>query len=46
VKYEGSNLNAMTTTLKSFVKCEVLGLDEIFWALVLAMPFLKHVNML
>jgi hypothetical protein len=30
VKYEGSNLNAMTTTLKSFVKCEILGLDESF----------------
>jgi len=30
VKDEGSNLNTMTITLKSIVKCEVLGIDEIF----------------
>ncbi len=30
VKDEGSNLNTMTITLKSIVKCEVLGLDENF----------------
>jgi hypothetical protein len=29
VKNEGSNLNAMTIVLKSVVKCEILGLDEI-----------------
>jgi hypothetical protein len=41
VKDEGSNLIIMTTTLKSIVKCEVLGN-----ALVLAMFFLRCVNML
>ncbi len=30
VKDERSNLNVMTTTLKSIVKCEILGLDESF----------------
>jgi hypothetical protein len=30
VKDEGSNLNIMTTTLKSIVRCESLGLDENF----------------
>ncbi len=30
VKDEGSNLIVMTTTLKSIVKCEVLGVYESF----------------
>jgi hypothetical protein len=30
VKDEGSNLNTLTTTLKSVVKCETLGLEESF----------------
>ncbi len=30
VNDEGSNLNIMTNTLKSIVKCEVFGLDESF----------------
>jgi hypothetical protein len=30
VKDEGSNLNTVTITLKSIVKCEVVGIDEIF----------------
>jgi len=30
VKVEGSNLNAITITLKSIVNCDVLGLEEIF----------------
>ncbi len=30
VKDEGSSWNTMIITLKSVVKCEVLGLDEIF----------------
>jgi hypothetical protein len=30
VKGEGSNLNNMMIALKSFVKCEVLNLDESF----------------
>ncbi len=27
---EGSNLNTLTNALKSFVKCEILGLEESF----------------
>jgi hypothetical protein len=30
VKDEGSNLNTMPITLKSIVKCEVVGIDESF----------------
>ncbi len=30
VKDEGSNLNTMTTTLKSIVSCDMLGLEESF----------------
>jgi hypothetical protein len=30
VKDEGSNLNIMTTTLKSIVSCDMLGLEENF----------------
>jgi hypothetical protein len=30
VKDKGSNLNTMTITLKSIVKCEVVGIDESF----------------
>jgi hypothetical protein len=30
VKDKGSNLNTMTTALKSIVKCEALGLNENF----------------
>jgi hypothetical protein len=30
VKNEGSNLIAIATTLKSIIKCKVLGLDESF----------------
>jgi hypothetical protein len=30
VKDEGSNVNAMTTTLKVVIKCEFLGLEESF----------------
>ncbi len=30
MKDEGSNLIVMTITLKSIIKCEVLGLDESF----------------
>jgi hypothetical protein len=39
VKDEGSNLTTMPTTLKSIVTCEILGLDESFKTLVLAMIF-------
>jgi len=28
VKDEGSNMNTMTTTLKSIVSCDMLGLEE------------------
>ncbi len=30
VKDEGSNVNIMTTTLKSIVSCDMLGLEESF----------------
>ncbi len=30
VKDEGLNLNTMTTTLKSIVNCDMLGLEESF----------------
>jgi hypothetical protein len=30
VKDEGSNLNSMTTTLKSIISCDMLGLEESF----------------
>ncbi len=30
VKDEGSNLNILSTTLKSIVSCDILGLDESF----------------
>jgi len=46
VKDEGYNLNTMTTTLKSIVSCDVLGLECFFRALVLVMHFRKLVNML
>jgi len=44
VKNEGSNLNAMTITLKAIVNCESLGLEENFQG-TLGMFFQKHVNM-
>jgi hypothetical protein len=45
VKYEGANLNAMTTIKKIVVNCELLGMEETFQGLVLAMHFPKHYNM-
>ncbi len=30
IKDEGSNMNIMTTTLKSIVSCDMLDLEEIF----------------
>jgi hypothetical protein len=44
VKNEGSNLNAMTITLKAIVNCESFGLGENFQS-TLGMFFQKHVNM-
>ncbi len=44
VKNEGSNLNAMTITLKAVVNCESLGLEENFQG-TLGMFFQKRVNM-
>ncbi len=44
-KDEGSNLITMTTTLKSSVKCEVLGLDESFQGNYFGHVFKRHVNM-
>jgi hypothetical protein len=46
VKNEGSNLTTMTTTLKSIVKCEVLGLDEIFQGTCFGHVFRVHASML
>jgi hypothetical protein len=46
VKDEGPNLNIMTIALKLIVSCDVLGLEEVFRALVLVMHFFKRVNML
>jgi hypothetical protein len=46
VKDKGSNLNNMTTTLKSIMKCEVLSLDESFQGTCFDHFFLGHVNML
>jgi len=46
VKDEGSNLNTMTTTLKSIVKHDMLGLEEVSRAFVLGMHFPRLVNML
>ncbi len=45
-KDEWSNLITMITTLKSNVKCEVLGLDESFQRTCFGLFFLRHVNML
>jgi hypothetical protein len=46
VKNEGLNLTTMTTTLKSIVKCEVLGLDESFQGTCFGHVFSRHVSML
>jgi len=45
VKDERSNLNTMTTTLKSIVS-DMLGLEENFRAFVLGIHFLRLANML
>jgi hypothetical protein len=41
VKDEGSNLNIMTTTLKSIVCCDMLGLEEIFQGICFGHAFSK-----
>jgi hypothetical protein len=46
VKDERFDLNIMTPTLKSIINCDILGLIEIFKVVVLAMHFLRLVNML
>jgi hypothetical protein len=46
VKYERSNLYIMITTLKSIMRCELLGLDESFQGICFDHVFLKHVHML
>jgi hypothetical protein len=46
VKDKWSNLNIMTTTLKSIMKFEVLHLDESFQGTCLDHFFIRHVNML
>jgi hypothetical protein len=46
VKDERFDLNIMTSTLKSIISCDILSLIEIFKVVVLAMHFLRLVNML
>jgi len=41
VKDEGSNLYTMTTTLKSIVNCDMLGLEEIFQGICFGHAFFK-----
>ncbi len=41
VKDEGANLNAITTTLKFVVNCEVLGMEESFQGTCLGHAFSK-----
>jgi hypothetical protein len=41
VKDEGSNLNTMTTTLKSIVSCDMLGLEESFEGICFWHAFFK-----
>ncbi len=41
VKDEGSNLNAMTFTLKSIVRCETLGLQKKFIGMYFRLVFSK-----
>jgi hypothetical protein len=41
VKDEGANLNAMTTTLKFVMNCEVLGMEESFQSTCFGHAFLK-----
>ncbi len=38
---EGSNLNTMTTTLKSIVSCDMLGLEESFQDIYFGHAFFK-----
>jgi hypothetical protein len=45
VKDEGSILNTLTSTLKSIVKCETLGLKESSHETCFGHFFPKHVNM-
>jgi hypothetical protein len=45
VEDEGSNLNTMTTTLKSIVSYDILSLIESFQGSFLAMHSLRLVNM-
>lgn len=45
VKDEGTNLGAMTLTLKVVVNCESLGLEDLSKAHVLGMPRWRCVNM-
>ncbi len=41
LKDEGSNLNIMTTTLKSIVSCGMLGLEENFQGICFGHAFFK-----
>ncbi len=41
VKNEGSNMNTTTTTLKSIVSCDMLGLEESFQGVCFGHAFSK-----
>jgi hypothetical protein len=41
VKDEGSNMNIMTSTLKSIVSCDMLGLEEKFQGICFGHAFFK-----
>ncbi len=41
VKDEGSNLNTMTITLKSIIRCDMLGLEESFQGISFQHAFFK-----
>jgi hypothetical protein len=41
LKDEGFNLNTMTTTLKSIVSCDMLGLEESFQSICSSHAFFK-----
>ncbi len=41
IKDEGSNLNTMTTILKSIISCDMLGLEEVFQGIYFGHAFSK-----
>ncbi len=45
MKDEGANWNVITTTIKSMMNCEVLGMEESFQSTCFGHAFFKHANM-